>query len=199
MKSLLLACAAVGLATPACAMDYSFEVYRNQLVVHANGQITDDKSWLYTNFIITKLATNEPRPIVSIIFNSPGGSPNGALVLGDMIGRFHLNTGVEHGGQCVSACVLAWGRGAHKSVSTTSAVGVHQVQFNPAGPVTLADASGFISYNGKLAKFLQDDGAPYSVVYAAVNTPPDQVYWLTPADYAAWNVNIVQSPPLPGG
>ena len=86
---------------------------------------------------------------------------------------------------CASACVLLWAAGVHKSVAPDSRVGVHMTSLSD-------DASRTnLLLNGMIGRDLASVGAPASVVAAAVATPGDSIYWLTPADFAAWNVNIV--------
>ena len=96
-----------------------------------------------------------------------------------------FDTGVAPGGMCASACVLLWAAGVHKSVAPDSRVGVHMTSLSD-------DASRTnLLLNGMIGRDLASVGAPASVVAAAVATPGDSIYWLTPADFAAWNVNIV--------
>jgi hypothetical protein len=43
----------------------------------------------------------------------------------------------------------------------------------------------------KIAQQLNMYGAPDHVVVESIMTPPDDIYWLTKEDYAAWNVKVI--------
>jgi hypothetical protein len=45
-----------------------------------------------------------------------------------MIADFHMTTGVSHGGECASACVLIWSAGEFKSAGSDSKIGVHMTK-----------------------------------------------------------------------
>jgi hypothetical protein len=109
----------------------------------------------------------------------------------------HPNTGVAGGGMCASACVLLWAAGWHRSVPADGMIAVH----GAALPASLVDAdpNGARMVSNDLdviiAKDLASVGAPATVVAAVVTTPSTSIYVLTPADYAAWGVNVVGARP----
>jgi hypothetical protein len=125
-----------------------------------------------------------------MVFNSPGGNPIGAAALGALIAHFRMHTGVAGGGQCSSACIFAWAAGAAKSAAPDSAIGVHQPELT--GSVSPRDAQALIALNQNEILALARLGAPPAVLDAAANTPPASIYWLTPADLAAWNVKVTR-------
>ena len=42
-----------------------------------------------------------------------------------------------------------------------------------------------------MADALAEENVPSSIIYKMLMTPPTSIYWLTPDDLAAWNVNII--------
>ena len=187
-----VALSALALASSANAMEYSYRLYHNQVVIDASGQIQFNESQIYANWLSTHPELSARR-IVSIVFNSAGGDPVGAATLGELIQHFRLNTGVAGGGVCASACVFAWGAGALKSAAPDSGIGVHQPALTIAnGAVTPTDAKGFLDFASAESAALARLGAPANVIEAEETTPPSSIYWLTPADLAAWNVHITR-------
>jgi hypothetical protein len=195
MKTLLAAAVAAGTvcASSANAMTYSYRMVGPKIVVDAVGEITPNETELMTQWMVTLPVAIQHTPIAAFVFNSPGGNVLEAKRLAVAIRNAdeHPNTGVAAGGMCASACVLLWAAGAHKSVAADSRVGVHMTSLSDDASQTS------LLLNGMIGRDLASVGAPASVVAAAVATPGDSIYWLTPADFAAWNVNIVDSTPTP--
>ena len=79
--------------------------------------------------------------------------------------------------------MIAWSAGARKSVAPDAHIGVH-------GTLTNGGMIFENSLNAVMAKALSERGAPSSVVAAIVTVPSTSIYWLTPADLAAWNVKV---------
>jgi hypothetical protein len=192
MKTLLAASLAAGTvcASSANAMTYSYRMVGPKIVVDAVGQIMPNEAELMTQWMVTLPVAIQHTPIAAFVFNSPGGNVLEAKRLAVAIHNAdeHPNTGVAAGGMCTSACVLLWAAGAHKSVAADSRVGVHMTSLSDDASRTS------LLLNGMIGRDLASVGAPASVVAAAVATPGDSIYWLTPADFAAWNVNIDSTP-----
>ena len=84
---------------------------------------------------------------------------------------------------------MAWAAGVHKSTATDARIGVHMAR---DGDYHIAsDATLFY------ARFVKQTGAPASVVAGLVSTPPQEVYWLSPAELRAWNTTIVDEADTP--
>jgi hypothetical protein len=195
MKTLLAAAVAAAAlyAASANAMTYSYRMAGRQIVVNATGEIMPNETELMTQWTVTLPVAIQHTPIAAFVFNSTGGNVLEAKRLAVAIrnGDERPNTGVAAGGMCASACVLLWAAGAHKSVAADSRVGVHMTSLGDDASQTS------LLLNGMIGRDLASVGAPASVVAAAVATPGDSIYWLTPADFTAWNVNIVDSTPTP--
>lgn len=195
MKLLLAAAfaAAALCASSADAMTYSYRKVGQSIVVDAVGEIMPNELELFQQWGWSLRMAILKAPVAAFIFNSPGGNVVAAKSLALMIRNMpdHANTGVVSGGTCASTWVLLWAASAHKSVAADSRVGVHMTSLGDDASQTS------LLLNGMMGRDLASVGAPASVVTAAVATPGNSIYWLTPADFAAWNVNIVDSMPAP--
>jgi hypothetical protein len=104
-------------ASSAHAMDYSYRVFGKQIVIDATGEIEMDEASRLFNWI------NEQRwghrKAYTIVFDSPGGYMVGGVQMASVVERFRLNTGVAHGGECASACVMAWAAGVQSRPQPT--------------------------------------------------------------------------------
>jgi hypothetical protein len=136
VKTLALAAALVATATsiaPADAMEYSYRVYQNRLVIDAQGDIEANEAVRLSDWFrhlpdrIQNLANKSGS---AFIFNSPGGAILGGVELGVVIEHIGFNTGIAAGGRCASACVLAWAAGARKTATPDALIGVHSVSIN---------------------------------------------------------------------
>jgi hypothetical protein len=173
----------LALAQPANAMSYSYRLYgNNQFIIEAAGEIMPDERTRYGDWLRRLPPEVSNRFIAAIIFSSSGGSTLGALDMAQVLMQTTLDTGVAQGGECTSACVILWATGVGKSVAPDARIGVHQME---------ADGHPLEQSSRALADGLTSLGAPSSVADAAATTPPTSMYWLTPADLAAWKVKVI--------
>jgi hypothetical protein len=173
-------------ASSAHAMDYSYRVFGKQIVIDATGEIEMDEASRLFNWINAQRWGH--RKAYTIVFDSPGGYMVGGVQMASVVERFRLNTGVAHGGECASACVMAWAAGVHKSSATDARIGVHMAR---DGDQIASDGTLFY------ARFVKQTGAPASVVAGLVSTPPQEVYWLSLTELRAWNTTIVDEADTP--
>lgn len=106
--------------------------------IFLDGEIDNEADQRFANF----LKTNAPDPYSTVIFNSPGGNPLTAMKIGRMIRQngFSVNVGrraemsnpvvTYSGGQCFSACSLAYLGGRFRWMSETARYGVHRFWFS---------------------------------------------------------------------
>jgi hypothetical protein len=193
-----LLCGEAGVKS-AHAMDYSYRVYEDRyLTVDAVGEITADEGYRFADWL-----DHLPRRIsglldnggAAFVFDSPGGIILGGIALGVIIERFHFSTGVSEGGVCASACTLAWAAGVHKSVAADSRIGVHNAAVNGHGGHSAYDRLSGRDGTTAMATWLYNHGAPDNVVNKALDTPADDIYWLTLDDLQAWNARIIPHAP----
>ena len=189
LTPLVCGAAAFIAASSAHAMDYSYRVFGKQIVIDATGEIEMDEASRLSNWLSLSAQSWGHRRAYTIVFDSPGGAMYGGVKMADIVARHGLNTGVAHGGECASACVMAWAAGVHKSTATDARIGVHMAR---DGDYQIAsDATLFY------AQFVKRTGAPASVVAGLVSTPPQEVYWLSLAELRAWNTTIVDEADTP--
>ena len=123
---IFLSTAALVLASslPASAMEYSYRVYKKQIVINAPGDIELDEAKTFNRWLKKVAPRWNGRKPTAIIFDSLGGNPFGASDLGNVIAHDRLATGVDDGGVCASSCVLAWASDMIKSAGPNSAISV---------------------------------------------------------------------------
>ena len=153
------------------------------------------------------MATVERTPRAAmVVFNSPGGHVGEGEAIGAVIENHRLATGVAAGGQCSSACVLAWAAGARKSIAPDASIGVHNASAAEMNEDDVAQRLDGIRATSEMGKWLRRFGAPDNVVNKLLDTPPERMYWLSADDLAAWQVTVtgvphapdaVLAPPLP--
>ena len=105
---------AIAWAVPAQGIALSTRLYQGAVIIDVVGAFEPCDS---DRFMATVEAT--PRATM-VVFNSSGGHVDEGEAIGAIIENHHLATGVAAGGQCSSACVLAWAAGARKSIASRS-------------------------------------------------------------------------------
>ena len=168
---------------PAIAMDYSWRSYSDKIVIDAVGEIKVDEAKSFIAWVEQSRREWNGHRATAIVFNSGGGSVEGGREMGIMIADFHMTTGVAHGGQCSSACVLIWSAGEFKSAGSDSKIGVHMAK----------DMNGEPTVDGTIfgLHWLQKTRAPNSVVVGAMSTKPDGIYWLSEDELISWGAKII--------
>jgi hypothetical protein len=175
------------------AMDYSYRLYKGRVVIDATGRIEKDEHTRFLDFLKTLPPGVLGKRGNAVVFNSDGGSVLEGYGVGFYIKSYQFATGVAVGGECSSACVLAWAMGTRKSSAPDSHIGVHNATLNgEAGRTT--DRLSSLGVTGWMGQLLQKDGAPDNVIAKMIETPSDSVYYLTAEDLAAWNVIVVGDP-----
>src|SRR5690606_1383759 len=123
--------AALLLAAPASAMDFIVERVpgMTEIIVHirAEGPIVPDDQFKLLNAI---LEAQQPGPngergemYPYVYFNSPGGEPETAVMMGYIIRQFGLNTFVPKDADCSSACTFSFLGGVRRTIMGT--YGIH--------------------------------------------------------------------------
>lgn len=171
-------------STPAAAMEYSWRSYKDKIVIDAVGEITVTEAKSFIAWVERSRRQWNGRKATAIVFNSGGGSVAGGRGMGILVAELHMTTGVAHGGQCSSACVLIWSAGEFKSAGSDSRVGVHMAR-------NIEDGDPAVDGTIFSLHWLQKTGAPNSVVVGAMSTKPDDIYWLSQDELIAWGTRIV--------
>ncbi len=118
-----------------------------------------------------------------IVLNSPGGSVRDALRIGRSIREAALNTVVEAGDVCFSACPYLLAAGVARSAGDDAQVGVHQHYFgeNTVLPAFLA-VEDIQRGQGEVMEYLGDMGVDVRLMRPALATGPDDIYLLLPEE-----------------
>jgi len=111
--------------------------------------------------------------------NSPGGFVSEALAIGRSLREAKADTAVWPGMACLSSCPYILAAGVERSVSTASAVGMHQHYYEAPGymPVFLA-VEGIQHGLGLTMEYLIEMGIDPLLMLYSLNTRPDEIYIL---------------------
>ncbi len=121
--------------------------------------------------------------IERITLNSPGGSVRDALAIGRSIRAAELNTHIEAGDVCFSACPYLLAAGVARSAGEGAQVGVHQHYFgeNTVLPAFLA-VEDIQRGQGDVMEYLGDMDVDVRLMRPALATAPDDIYVLLPEE-----------------
>lgn len=183
----IVGAAALIAAGSAHAMEYSSRFVGQEVVIEARGEIEINEAGRFAAFLHGAQPRWGKAKARTIVFDSPGGVMFGGVQMAEIVAHYHLNTGVAHGGECASACVMAWAAGARRSSATDAHIGVHMAREGQNDPRPAGDATLFY------ANFVKRRGAPASVVAGLVSTPPSDVYWLSLDELRQWNTTLVDA------
>ena len=124
-----------------------------------------------------------------IALNSPGGSVDDAVRIGALIEVGGYDTSVDAGALCASSCPLLLAGGKERLASRAAAIGVHQIYAManagevPTGLAGIGNAmSGAQKTTAVITRFLGATGVDPAVWLHALETPPDRLYYLSPAE-----------------
>jgi hypothetical protein len=134
-----------------------------------------------------------------VSLNSPGGSVNDALAIGQLIRDKGLATEVAAGAICASSCPLVFAGGSERRATSKSAIGVHQVYATqqPGGllPTALQAAGNAMSDAQKttatVTRHLVAMGVDAALWIHALETPPERLYYLSPGELTGYRLVTV--------
>lgn len=144
--------------------------------------------------------------IQTIALDSPGGSVDDALTIATLIHDKGYATAVAAGALCASSCPLVFAAGATRTANSRSAIGVHQIYaaqlsgdpqsaLRVAG-TAMADAQ---TTTARITRFLATTTVDPSVWLHALETPPDRLYYFTPAELTQYRLATVLENQSPAG
>ena len=130
-----------------------------------------------------------------VVLDSPGGSVNDALAIGRLVHEKGLTTQVRAGALCASSCPIVFASGAERIASSEAAVGVHQIYAaaltgTPQEALRIAGTamSDAQARTGEIMAHLTDTGVDPALWLHALETPPDRLYYFTPAELTAFRL-----------
>jgi hypothetical protein len=130
--------------------------------------------------IFTKEIDRIGEYIKQIELDSPGGSVEDALRIGQLVRERKFQTRVAQGRLCASSCPLVFAGGVRRTADPGAAIGVHQV-FS-AGAENFSTEEAVVTAQrttAKINRHLIDNGVDPALWLHALDTPPDQLYYLT--------------------
>lgn len=128
------------------------------------------------------LSRAEPKP-KTLLFHSPGGSVTDALDIGVAIRDAGLETEMQDGQICLSACPYMLMGGETRRVAESATVGVHQHYYgeNTMLPAFLA-VEDIQRSQADVVDHLAAMGIDLRVMALALRTPPAEIYVLVPEE-----------------
>ena len=123
--------------------------------------------------------------VSDVALNSPGGVVEEAIGIGRLLLERGYKTSVAAGAICASSCPLILAGGKEREASRAAAIGVHQVYaMARAGQVPVgAQGAGMAMSEAQrttaaITRYLQETGVDPAVWVHALETPPEQLYFL---------------------
>lgn len=174
--------------TPAQAATYTVDVIRGSTVVLISGTFEFDEADRFREWARTKRIK---RPSL-FMFNSHGGNPFGAIMLGHIIRETGAGTAVAPGDVCASACAFAWSAGKRRYTADGAMIGFHSVYtFANKAPVETDDSR---AHTLEVARVLKEWDVADSVIVQMIMSrgSASETYWLTPGDFRAMDVTTVR-------
>jgi hypothetical protein len=130
--------------------------------------------------------------VKTVALDSPGGSVEDALAIGQLIHQKGLSTSVAPGALCASSCPLLLAAGKKRLASTKSAIGVHQIYAiapTAAHLSSRAVAGDAMSQAQKttaeITRYLTTMGVDPALWLHALDTPPDRLYYFSVQELTA--------------
>lgn len=124
-----------------------------------------------------------------VTFDSPGGSVSDALDLGRALRADGIETRLEAGTVCLSACPYAFAGGTVRAVDEDARLGVHQHSFGETTVLPAFLATEDIQRGqAEVLAHLDEMGIDLRIMGPAMATPADEIYILTPAELSDWTV-----------
>ena len=133
--------------------------------------------------------------VKSVSLNSPGGSVTDAVKIGALMVVGEYTTSVAPGALCASSCPLILAGGKVRLASHQSAIGVHQIYAMasagdlPAGLTGIGTAmSEAQKTTAIITRYLNTTSVDPAIWLHALETPPDQLYYLSEAELAKYRL-----------
>lgn len=137
---------------------------------------------------VTWLDQNRPEQ-ARVLLDSSGGSVADALAIGRSIRTLGLDTGVEDGAVCLSACPYILAGGVTRDAAAGAVIGVHQHFY---GKNTLLPAFMAVRdvqrAQASVMDYLDEMGVDLRLMSFALRTPPEEIHILDPENLRAFNL-----------
>lgn len=132
---------------------------------------------------LQRLAPND------VALDSPGGSVSDALEIGRVVRQLGIDTGIDAGAVCLSACPYIFVGGVTRVVSDEARFGVHQHSYGESTllPAFLA-TQDIQSGQAEVLEHFDRMGIDLRIMGPALATPANEIYILSPDELTDWNV-----------
>jgi hypothetical protein len=128
-------------------------------------------------------------PPAVVLLDSPGGSVRDAIAIGQAIRATGVDTALEPGAICLSACPYMLAGGVARTVADGASVGVHQHYFGHATALPLFLAVEDIQRGqAEVMDHLIAMDVDPALMRHALSTPPEAIYLLTPEELARYRL-----------
>src|SRR5204862_3842472 len=128
-----------------------------------------------------KAANDAGKLVTSLRLNSEGGSLLEAVRVADWVRSAKISTNVSQNATCASACFLIFAAGETKYANISARIGVHRA--SEKGVVSRAATTS-------MADVAKELDVPWSIIRRMINTPPDDVEWLSLTDLRLMGTTI---------
>jgi hypothetical protein len=122
---------------------------------------------------------------VTIILDSPGGTVDDAIYIGEFVRSRNWDTLVQSNAICNSACTMIWLAGTGRSLGNRARLGFHSASSASSGaPNRVRSERG----NAKMAKFMAAMGIPQELIDFQPKADPCCINYVDYAQAQAWNL-----------
>lgn len=138
--------------------------------------------------------------VKTLSLNSPGGSVDDAMTMARLTRERGIATEVADGALCASSCPLLFAGGATRAAGEKAAIGLHQfyaaLEMTATDPVqAMSDAQATAA---RIARYLDEMGVDPALWLHALDTPPQELYYLSREELAKYRL-VTTSGLLAGG
>jgi len=175
----LVNAAALSASVAAAAEIKSFNLKDDSVEISISGSIAPGDNDTLTASI--KAANDAGKLVTSLRLNSYGGNLLEAIRVADWVRSAKISTNVGQSATCASACFLIFAAGETKYASMSARIGVHR-----------ASEKGIVSRDAttSMADVAKELDVPWSIIRRMINTPPDEIEWLSLADLRLMRTNV---------
>ncbi len=174
-----LAGLALSVSIAAAAEIKSFNLKDDSVEISISGAIAPGDSDALR--VSIQAANDAGKLVTSLRLNSAGGNLLEAVRLAAAVKLAKMSTNVGQSATCASACFLIFAAGETKYANISARIGVHNAA--EKGVVSRAATTSMAD----VAKALD---VPWSIVRRMINTPPDEVEWLSLTDLRLMGTNV---------
>ncbi|QDC10464.1 hypothetical protein FHY55_14975 [Oceanicola sp. D3] len=131
----------------------------------------------------------QPEQPDRLWLHSPGGSVRDALQIGRLIREKGIDTAMDDGAFCLSACPYILMSGTERQVHADAKVGVHQSYYGQSTVLPAFLAVEDIQHSqAEVIRYLGEMGIGLGLMEHALSTPPDEIYILLPEELTKFSV-----------